>query len=400
MMSLRICHMIPGFFPIAKGGAEVFVLNLCKELKKRGHKIHILTRNLNLPENDSYEGIQIHRFRNLLPSHIKILGFGEYLKSKYLRMLVAVFDVIGGVMSLWRLQRRYNFHLIHASFIVPLGLIGLLIKKIFKIPLIITVHGPADFYEVPQMVYPLLRFILRRSSVAVAVSPRLEYDLTKKLGALPLKMICNGIPFPANPSPQNRKTLVNGGIDPGDFVILTAGRLVRRKRVDLLVQALPKLLERIPEAKLLVLGSGIERTRIAILIEELQLEPYVVMPGWVSDEEKNAFFAQADIFMQLSEKEGLSLALLESKAAGVPAIIVGSSVSWEPIAQGTTGLLLEPPITIDKIVEQTVFLYQNPELRRKMGETAQKEAQREYTLQKMVDNYVRIYNELRERNRG
>ncbi len=396
-MSLRICHMIPGFFPIAKGGAEMFTLNLCKELQRRGHKIHILTRNLNLPKEESYKGIQIHRFRNLLPFHIKIMGFGQYLKSKYLRMLVALFDVTGGLLSLWKLQRRNNFHIIHASFIVPLGLIGLLIKKFFKIPLIITVHGPADFYEVPQVIYPVLRFILRRSNVAVAVSPRLEYDLTKKLGALPLKVICNGIPFPARSSPQNRENFGNGRIARGDFVILTAGRLVRRKRVDLLVRALPKLLEKIPEVKLLVLGSGIERAKIAKLIEELQLEFFVVMPGWVSEEEKNALFTRADIFMQLSEREGLSLALLESKAAGVPAIIVGSSGLWEPINQGSTGLLLEPPITVDKIVEQIVFLYQNPELRKEMGEAARLEALLEYTLKKMVDEYVRVYNEVREK---
>ena len=399
-MSLRICHMIPGFFPIAKGGAEMFTLNLCKKLQRRGHVIHILTRNLNLPKEESYKGIQIHRFRNLLPYSIKILGFGQYLKSKYLRMLVAFFDVLGGVLSLWKLQKRNRFHVIHASFIVPLGLVGLLIKKFFKTPLVITVHGPADFYEVPQVIYPVLRFILKRCNVAVAVSPRLEYDLTKKLGALPLKVICNGIPFPAKSPAQNRNNLGPGRIAAGDFVILTAGRLVRRKRVDLLVRALPKLLEKIPEAKLLVLGGGIERAKLAKLIDELQLEPFVVMPGWVSEEEKNAFFARADVFMQLSEREGLSLALLESKAAGVPAIIVGSSGSWEPINPGTTGLLLEPPITVDKIVEQTVFLNQNPELRRQMGETAQMEAQRTYTLQKMVDDYISIYNEVREKNRG
>jgi glycosyltransferase involved in cell wall biosynthesis len=273
-------------------------------------------------------------------------------------------------------------------------------KKFFKIPLIVTVHGPADFYEVPKVVYPLLRFILRRSSITVVVSPRLKYDLTKNLGTLQLKVICNGIPFPASAAPQNWVRPEKSRIGPGDFVILMAGRLVRRKRVDLIVRALPKLLEKIPKIKLLILGGGIERAKIVKLIEELQLEHSVDMPGWVSEEEKNTLFSRADVFMQLSEREGLSLALLESKAAGVPAIVVGSQGSWEPINPGTTGLLLEPPATVDKIVDRTVFLYRNPELRKKMGEMAQVEAQREYTLQKMVDDYIRIYNEARAKSRG
>jgi len=400
MMNLRICHMIPGFFPIAKGGAEMFALNLCKALQRHGHVVQILTRNLDLPYNDSYEGVQIHRFKNILPYQIKILGFGQFLKSKYLRILVAFFDVIGGILSLWKLQRKNQFHLMHASFIVPWGLIGLIVKKLIKIPLIITVHGPADFYEVPPVLSPVLRFILSRCDKAVTVSPKLRKDIIEKMGYLPLEVICNGIPQGSGASPGNLAILGKYRINTETFVILTAGRLVQRKNIDLLIRTLPKILEKIPEAKVVVLGSGIEAQELRKVVKELQLGASVIMPGWVSEAEKNALFNRANIFIQLSQREGLSLALLESKAAGVPAIIIGTNNSLEPVNHGITGLLLEPPVTSEKILEQTVFLYSNQELRQKMGENAKKEAELKYSLEKMVDNYIKVYFRALRKNRG
>lgn len=399
-MNLRICHMIPGFFPIARGGAEMFALNLCKELQKRGHKVQILTRNLNLSYNDSYEGVQIHRFRNILPYHVKILGFGQFLKSKYLRILVAIFDVIGGVLSLWKLQRKNQFHLMHASFIVPWGLIGLMVKKILKIPLIITVHGPADFYEVPPVFNPILRFVLRHSEAAVIVSPKLRSDIIKRLGYVPLKVITNGVPLISNKVPENSAILGKYRISNGNFVILTVGRLVQRKHTDLIIRALPYILEEIPEAKMIILGSGAEAVELTNIVKDLQLGASIIMPGWVAEDEKIALYRRANIFIQLSQIEGLSLALLESKAAGIPAIIIGTRNASEPVNHGITGMLLEPPITIDKVVEQIVFLYKNPEMRQKMGENAEREAQQKYSLEKMVDDYIQLYFEVIQKRRG
>ena len=399
-MSLRICHMIPGFFPVAKGGAEMFALNLCKELQRRGHMVQIVTRNLNLPCKDSYNGVQIYRFRNILPYRIKILGFGQFFKSKYLRILVASFDVIGGILSLWKLQRKNQFHLMHASFIVPWGLIGIMVKTLVKIPLVITVHGPADFYEVPPIFRPVLRFVLRRCEAAVAVSPKLRSDIIMKLGYMPLKVVYNGIPLVYDTSLANLEILEKYGITSQNFVILTAGRLVRRKNVDLIIRALPKILEKVPESKVIILGSGIEAMELTKIVKELQLSASVIMPGWVPEVEKVALFKRANIFMQLSQREGLSLALLESKAAGIPAIVIGTPSPLEPVNHGVTGILLEPPITIDKIIEQTVFLYQNWELCQKLGENAKKEAQLKYSLEKMVDDYIRVYYEVIHKNRG
>ena len=383
--------MIPGFFPIAKGGAEMFALNLCKNLQLQGHYLQILTRNLDLPREGSWEGIQIRRFTNILPYKIKFYGFGRFFKSKYIRILVAFFDLLGVIPALWKLHRKNRFQMIHASFILPFGLAGVLVKNFLKLPLVVTVHGPADFYEVPRIFDPILRFVLKHVDAVVAVSRKLQIDLVKRLGNIPLKLITNGVPLFFYKSTEKSDQIEKYRIFSKDFVIMTAGRLVRRKNLDILIRAVPKILEKIPNCKIILLGSGVEKKSLQILIDKLNLSSKVILPGWVSEEEKVMIFRRADIFILLSEFEGLSLALLESKAAGVPAIVVGSG-EYDPISDKDTGLIIVPPITSEKIARHIEVLYQNTELRIKIRKNVKEEARKFYSLQKMVEYYVKLYH--------
>ncbi|MFX1295094.1 MAG: glycosyltransferase family 4 protein [Promethearchaeota archaeon] len=390
MKPLHIIHMIPGFFPISKGGAELFALNLCKKMCDKGHKVFLLTRNLNLPKKENFHGIQIRRFKNILPFKVKYYGFGRFLKSKYIRILVAIFDFFSAILAFWKLYRKNRFQLIHTSFILPFGLVGLIIKKLFKIPIVITVHGPADFYEVPHFLNPILRFALKHVDTVVIVGPKLKRDLLVRLGPLSSKLIYNGIPIEPYKS-NNMKSLPKFKILPNDFVILTAGRLVKRKNLDLLIQAVPELVKKIPHCKFILLGSGIEKVNLHKLIKKMQVTSFIIMPGWVSEEDKVKLFKRADIFIQLSQIEGLSLALLESKAAGVPAIIIGSGSTLDPVTHRETGLLIHPPITIEKIVDNIEYLYQKPDLSHKISENVRREAKEMYSLEKMIEKYIKTY---------
>ena len=387
--------MIPGFFPITKGGAEMFALNLCSLVQKKGIFIHLLTRNLNLARKDEFLGIQINRFSNILPYKVKYYGFGEFLKSKYVRILVAVFDLFGVLPFFWQLHRKYRFNVIHASFILPFGLAGLIIKKLLKIPLVITVHGPADFYEVPRIFSPVLRFVLKRADAVVAVSPKLKNDLVSKLGDLSINLIYNGIPLNRYKGAGDPIKLEQYGISSKDFVILTASRLVQRKNLDLLIKAVPKLRDLIPNCKIVILGSGIEEKKLNKLIEDLDLTPNILLLGWVSETNKIEFFKRANVFIQLSQIEGLSLALLESKAAGTPAIITESKGTSGVVVPEKSGLIIKAPVTSEKIIERIYQLYSNVGLREKISKYVRTEAVELYSLDEMVRKYIEVYREIK-----
>jgi glycosyltransferase involved in cell wall biosynthesis len=282
----------------------------------------------------------------------------------------------------------------HASFILPCGLAGVLIKKVLKRPLIITVHGPADFYEVPKLLNPILRFVLKRADSVVAVSSKLKNDLVNRLHYHPIKVILNGIPLEPFKTTKREIQLHDYGISSNDFVILTAGRLVQRKNIKILIRVLPAILNKIPQCKCVILGSGIEKVNLRQLIEALHLESVVIMPGWVSEEEKIAVFKRADLFIQLSQVEGLSLALLESKAAGIPAITVASTSSLSLMDPEEGKLFIQPPITIEKLIETIEYIYNKPVLRQRIGAKVKQEADKLYSLERMVERYIRLYQEI------
>ncbi len=391
--------MIPGFFPITKGGAEIFALQLCGNLVREGNQVCIITRNLNQSRMEKLEGIEVRRFKNILPYKVKYYGFGRFLKSRYVRMLVALFDLFSAMPAILKIVKRKQTQLLHASFILPFGLVGIFLKKLVKRPLIVTVHGPADFYEVPRILNPILRFVLHRADAVIAVGPKLKTDLLKRLGNFPIDIICNGVPIDSFQAPKNTKRLTKFGLKPDDFVILTAGRLVRRKNLDRLIQAIPMITEKISSCKFVLLGSGVEERNLKDLAHKLHVKSKIVMPGWVSEELKVQFFRRANIFIQLSQTEGLSLALLESKAAGLPAIIFGSGKGQNPVVHNETGLLINTPFSVDKIVNAIEYLWRKPKILQEMGRKARVEAMKSYSLERMVNEYISIYQDVLKKNR-
>jgi glycosyltransferase involved in cell wall biosynthesis len=116
------------------------------------------------------------------------------------------------------------------------------------------------------------------------------------------------------------------GLPPDAFVVAAVGRLVPVKGFDLLVQALPALLEALPDALVLVAGDGPERERLAVRAERLGVRDHVRLLGSHTDVVE--VLAAADVLAAPSRNEGMGRALVESMALGVP--VVASAVGGIP----------------------------------------------------------------------
>jgi len=394
--SKRVIHLIPGFFPITGGGAEYFVLNLCKGLKKYQIESIIITRRYkNLKKKEIINGLTVRRFENYLPEKIKKLGIGINVKSKYLRMLVALGDLLGELIILFKICRKLKISLIHSSFIVPTGLIGIIIKKLLKIPLIITVHGPADFYNIPKLLRKTFRYILKRADKVICVSKRLEKDIKKELRIKNTNTILNGTPKVDYSYYRNKKILrkyeLNKEINRP--IIIMTGRLIKSKRNDLLIKAIPRLSAKFPGVKVIILGEGRERQNLFKLAKKLGVEGNIIMPGWVSEEDKRDFLGISDIFVHLSTEEGMSLSLIESQFASLPVIVPNSRFANEIIKNGYNGLYLKEPIKIEDIVKKIEIIYSNKDIYEKFSRNSLSNSTR-FTLEKMVKNYYTEYKKI------
>ncbi|QDV14252.1 GDP-mannose-dependent alpha-(1-6)-phosphatidylinositol monomannoside mannosyltransferase [Rosistilla oblonga] len=155
------------------------------------------------------------------------------------------------------------------------------------------------------------------------------------------------------------------------FVLLTVGRLQRRKGHDNVIRSLPVLRNQIPDLLYVIAGSGEEETYLRRLADELNVTSLVEFRTNVSDEELTSFYQYCDLFVLAnrqvgSDVEGFGMVLLEAAACGKPTIAGRSGGTSEAIADGETGFLVDgndPAAVADTILK----LHNDPALRAELG---------------------------------
>lgn len=174
---------------------------------------------------------------------------------------------------------------------------------------------------------------------------------------------------PDNGGQELRKEL---GID-DRFVVGTLTRLVPRKGVDSLIQALPYIRRAVPDACLLVVGDGPRRGELQQLTQDLGVAAHVVFTGALDDAELPAAYDAMDVFALPThtrkfgvDVEGLGIVFLEAAASGVPVLVGASGGSGDAVRPGITGHVIDTdPASVAATI---VDLAQDDGARRAMGE--------------------------------
>jgi len=242
------------------------------------------------------------------------------------------------------------FDLFLAATALPSGILATLLSLRAGRPSVILAHGMELLVpEVRPTHLRLLERVLGEATTIGAVS-----EFTAELVAM------RGVP-------RDRIRRVDPGIDPEPFVrggrssetwaerfgvtgkrvLLTHGRLDSRKGHDMVVRALPEIVTRYPEAVYLVTGSGAEEPALRELISSLGLGPHVVLAGSVDKEALPEIYALAEIVLVPSRRvgfsiEGFGIVCLEAAAAGKPVIAGRSGGLPSAVADGDTGILVDP----------------------------------------------------------
>lgn len=160
------------------------------------------------------------------------------------------------------------------------------------------------------------------------------------------------------------------GVRDEDKVILCFGRLVPRKGIGRLIEALPAIRARVPEAVLVIAGTGPEERRLRKLAADTK---GVIFTGRVPDELAPKVYAMADVFALAVvdryrglEIEGLGIVLLEAAACGIPCVTGRSGGTPEAVIDGSTGFVIDSTDR-DALVDRIAGLLANDHLARQMG---------------------------------
>jgi phosphatidylinositol alpha-1,6-mannosyltransferase len=214
---------------------------------------------------------------------------------------------------------------------------------------------------------------LQAGDRVVAVSSYTKSALVK-MGLDPAKVIVinNGVdttrfqPGPRSQAIVDRFRLGNRRI------LLTLARLDERKGQDMMIRAIPKILEAVPDLAYLVVGEGGTMERLWALVSELRLESTVLFTGGVSDEDVLAYYRTCDVYAmpnrttETGHTEGFGLMFLEAGACGKA--VIGGKAGGVPdaIEDGKTGFLVDGT-SVDAIAEACIKLLEDQELRERFG---------------------------------
>ena len=182
------------------------------------------------------------------------------------------------------------------------------------------------------------------------------------------------------------------GLSPEDKVVLCFGRLVKRKGVDRLIAALPAINERVPEAVVVIAGTGPEQDRLEKLAHASAGR--VIVAGRVEDADAPAYYALAEVFaLPVADRyfgleiEGLGVVLLEAAASGTPCVTGRSGGTPEAVLDGSTGFVVDAK-DLDQLSDRIAWLLEHPEQATEMGLAGREHVRKEFSALELPASFL------------
>jgi len=290
---------------------------------------------------------------------------------------------------------RLDLDIFHAQHPFLLGGTARRVARRLGRPLVFTYH---THYEKYAHYVPLRRGLVERLAVrwstrfadradlVIAPSQAVRAVLRQRGVTAPIEVVPTGVPlrlFTPGDRAQSRAAL---GLSPTDLILLYVGRLDREKNVGLLLDAFPRVVEVLPQARLLLVGQGTEGTRLRARATAGERVSFVGVKPW---EALPDYYRAADLFWFASQTETQGLALVEAHACGLPTVAVAAPGVEEGVKDGESGLLVKPDALA--LAEASIGLLLDSTRRHAMGERARTLATRQFDAERQARRMAALY---------
>ncbi len=373
-------------FPPAIGGMEEHVHQISLELSKRGHKVSVITSNevdgkTSAVQEETVQGIRVYRH--------------PLFMSKLLRE----YWFIPGVFKSFQ---KIGADVVHVHGYRCLSSFTAISLAHFKhTPAIFTPHGiypPKSFSNALIKLSfdrTLGRLMLDFADGIIALSEHNRH-LLLQMGASADKIVIvpNGVNVETYRSLQkSTKTLKE--LDSQGPILIYVGRIDWNKRVEKIIESMPRILKDFPSAKLVIVGPDYANysSVLASLAKKLDVERSLVMTGKVSTERLLEFYSVADAFIMPSSYEGFGLSMLEAMICRIPVIVSPAGGPKDILSHGVNSWFLEEA-TPEEISESVFSVLTDWQLREKIVKNAFELVKAKYTWEKVVDELEKNYAEL------
>lgn len=340
---MRVLMLSWEYPPHIVGGLGKHVGDLAPVLARRGIVVHIVAPWAGTSESqEQAAGLWVHRIA--APTE------GGYGSSFYDQAMITNAALTAASPEL--LERFGPFDLIHTHDWLTAPTARDL-KHRYKLPLIATIHATERGRGRGHL----------PNEQAHRINA-LEWELTYEAW----RVICC-TRYMANEiqayfvTPPDKIDVIPNGVDPSQFdalngldlstfraryalpeekIVFYVGRIVAEKGVDILIQAVPRVLEGYPQAKFIIAGQGPELGRLQALAQTMGIGHKVLFTGRISDDERNRLFKVADCAVFPSLYEPFGIVALEAMAAGVPVVVSEVGGLAEVVQHAETGITIHP----------------------------------------------------------
>jgi len=388
-------------FPRWEGDSEPpFVFELCRRLGDKFDILVLAPRTSGAARFEKMASIDVVRFPYFFPRWEKLAyqgGILANLKQSRLRFGLLPFFFVAQIFALYRILSRHRIDLIHAHWLIPQGLsaaiTGLLMRGMP--PLVCTSHG-GDLLGLNG--WPLAsvkHWVIRWSSRLTVVSNAMMASALA-LGARPerLHVISMGV---------DAQTLFTPDVTTmrADKELLFVGRLVEKKGITFLLDAMPEILRRQPGTLLSIVGDGPLKDMLQQQVQRLGIAHAVTFKAALPNVDLPALYRRAAVFLAPSiitergDQEGLGLVLVEALACECPVVASDLPAIRDVVSHGKTGVIV-PQKNPAAIADAVVGLLMAPDSRREMAHSGREHVMRHFNWDAVASRYGQLFDELSE----
>ncbi len=397
--------LVTSNFPRWEGDSTTpFVLNLATDLQGEGWEVDVLAPHApGAARRETLDNIKVRRFRYLLPESQQTVcyegGALINLRQKKMNWIKLPFLALSELLVTLRMLASRRYAVVNAHWILPQGFVAAVAGMLTRTPLVITVHG-GDVFDLKGGVLSRFKAWSLRRAAAVTTNSSATRAATEALAA---EAAIRTIPMGVSVAEEHQAGAIESlhaqyriGSGP---LLLFAGRLVMEKGVDDLLQSLALVRSDLPDARLLVLGTGQDQVKLEALAKDLGLDDVVNFAGWVDPGDVSTYMAAADIFVGPSKqsasgwREGLGLVFLEAMAAGTAVIATRSGGIPDIVVDGETGLLVAENAP-DEIATAVGRIHADPALAASLATNGRALVTGTYTRQVSAAAFARLFDEL------
>ena len=287
-----------------------------------------------------------------------------------------------------RIHAAHPVNLIHAHAALPCGHAAHLLNRELGIPFVVTVHGLDTYYKnqvggiAGRWCERISRLVYRSAAQVICISEKVREQVLAG-AAVRTAVVYNGV------DPQEFSP---GADNPASDFLLTVGNLIPIKGHELLLRAFAALPSRHSDIRCQIIGDGPERSRLTALAASLGIASRVQFLGRQSRRQVAEAMRGCLLFALPSRYEGLGCVYLEAMSSARAVIACRGQGIEEVIQQGVNGWLIEPE-NLAALTAALTALLDDPQLRRRMGESARSTILRGFTIVHQAAALAQLYND-------